>query len=210
MLQLPPTVILFWSVAAQSQHSIASPTIVEPQVQHREEPLEIQLRGIWWGSYTKRSGLLVDVNITAPDAGNECGWTDIDDVVAAMESGNAYVNVHTTAESGGVPSGEAWGNLLPDEANDDDHDDWRFMLRSGLAIERFSRDGQAKSFPFSSNRDRLTERRSLTFLNLHVKESQPWFLRQPHNGFRQESKPARFQLMTLYGWGITNCHADRL
>jgi hypothetical protein len=65
----------------------------------------------------------VDVNITAPDAGNECGWTDIDDVVAAMESGNAYVNVHTTAESGGVPSGEARGNLLPDEANDDDHDD---------------------------------------------------------------------------------------
>jgi hypothetical protein len=65
----------------------------------------------------------VDVSITAPDAGNECGWTDIDDVVAAMESGNAYVNVQTTAESGGVPSGEARGNLLPDEANDDDHDD---------------------------------------------------------------------------------------
>ncbi|HET6823375.1 MAG TPA: PQQ-dependent sugar dehydrogenase [Anaerolineales bacterium] len=75
---------------------------------------------LFMGSFTKRSGMLVDANITAPDAGNECGWADIDDVVAAMESGNAYVNVHTTAESGGVPSGEIRGNLLPDEANDND------------------------------------------------------------------------------------------
>lgn len=73
---------------------------------------------LFMGSFTKKSGQLADVNITAPDAGNECGWTSIDDVVAAMESGNAYVNVHTTAESGGVPSGEIRGDLLPDEAND--------------------------------------------------------------------------------------------
>ncbi|HET6597445.1 MAG TPA: PQQ-dependent sugar dehydrogenase [Anaerolineales bacterium] len=73
---------------------------------------------LFMGSFTKKSGMLVDANITAPDADNQCGWTSIDDVVAAMESGNAYVNVHTTAESGGVPSGEIRGDLLPDEAND--------------------------------------------------------------------------------------------
>ena len=33
--------------------------------------------------------------ITAPDAGNACGWMTIDDVVAALEGGNTYVNVHT-------------------------------------------------------------------------------------------------------------------
>jgi hypothetical protein len=72
---------------------------------------------LFMGSFTKRNGQLTDVDITAPDADNECGWTSIDDVVAAMESENAYVNVHTTAESGGFPSGEIRGDLLPDEAN---------------------------------------------------------------------------------------------
>jgi hypothetical protein len=70
---------------------------------------------LFMGSFTKESGRLARGNITAPDAGNGCGWTDIDDIVAAMQSGNAYVNVHTTAESGGVPSGEIRGNLIPDD-----------------------------------------------------------------------------------------------
>ena len=73
---------------------------------------------LFMGSFTEESGMLIDRDITTPDADNACGWMDIDDVVAAMESGNAYVNVHTTAESGGVPSGEIRGDLLPDEAND--------------------------------------------------------------------------------------------
>ena len=73
---------------------------------------------LFMGSFTEESGVLIDRDITTPDADNACGWMDIDDVVAAMESGNAYVNVHTTAESGGVPSGEIRGDLLPDEAND--------------------------------------------------------------------------------------------
>ena len=70
---------------------------------------------LFMGSFTRESGLLANGNITAPDANNGCGWTDMDDIVAAMESGNAYVNVHTTAESGGVPSGEIRGNLVPDD-----------------------------------------------------------------------------------------------
>jgi hypothetical protein len=69
---------------------------------------------LFMGSFTKESGVLAKGIIKAPDVGNECGWADIDDIVAAMQSGNAYVNVHTTAESGGFPSGEIRGNLIPD------------------------------------------------------------------------------------------------
>jgi hypothetical protein len=41
------------------------------------------------------SGTLAKGTITAPDAGNSCGWADLAAVVAAMNSGNTYVNVHT-------------------------------------------------------------------------------------------------------------------
>lgn len=34
-------------------------------------------------------------SFTAPDAGNACGWVDLGDVLGAMASGNAYVNIHT-------------------------------------------------------------------------------------------------------------------
>ncbi|MGH2628597.1 MAG: CHRD domain-containing protein, partial [Anaerolineales bacterium] len=40
-------------------------------------------------------GVLAQGVITAADAGNACGWTDLAQVVAAMRSGDAYVNVHT-------------------------------------------------------------------------------------------------------------------
>jgi hypothetical protein len=78
---------------------------------------------LFMGSFTEESGLLADVNVTAPDADNACDWTDLDDVIAAMESGEAYVNVHTTEESGGFPSGEIRGNLVPDEDDDGEDDD---------------------------------------------------------------------------------------
>jgi hypothetical protein len=38
---------------------------------------------------------VVQQTITAPDGENACGWADVAAVVAAMQSGNAYVNVHT-------------------------------------------------------------------------------------------------------------------
>ncbi len=41
------------------------------------------------------NGFVVQKTITAPDVGNACGWADLAAVVAAMRSGNAYVNVHT-------------------------------------------------------------------------------------------------------------------
>ena len=40
-------------------------------------------------------GELAAGSLTAPDLGNACGWTDLEDVVTAVESGAAYVNVHT-------------------------------------------------------------------------------------------------------------------
>jgi hypothetical protein len=39
--------------------------------------------------------ILASGEITAPDAGNGCGWMTVADVVAAMRTGNTYTNVHT-------------------------------------------------------------------------------------------------------------------
>jgi hypothetical protein len=33
--------------------------------------------------------------VTAPDAGNACGWLDLGDVLGALAAGNTYVNIHT-------------------------------------------------------------------------------------------------------------------
>jgi len=45
--------------------------------------------------------------ITKPDANNACGWTTLADVMTAMQSGGAYVNVHTAA----YPTGEIRGQI---------------------------------------------------------------------------------------------------
>ena len=62
--------------------------------------------------------VLASGTITAPDAGNACGWMTLDDVVAAIESGNTYVNVHTNdgvdppnTGPGDFPGGEIRGQL---------------------------------------------------------------------------------------------------
>jgi hypothetical protein len=54
------------------------------------------------------NGILAEGLITAPDAGNACGWETLADVVAAIESGDTYVNVHTNP---GTPSGEIRGQI---------------------------------------------------------------------------------------------------
>jgi Cu/Zn superoxide dismutase len=66
---------------------------------------------LFMGSFTDRKGVLVRELFTEPDPGNACGWTSIDDIAAAVLDGNAYVNVHTTLDSGGVPSGEIRGDI---------------------------------------------------------------------------------------------------
>ncbi len=64
------------------------------------------------------NGTLAKGTITAPDAGNGCGWADLAAVVAAMNSGNAYVNVHTNdgveppnTGPGDFPGGEIRGQI---------------------------------------------------------------------------------------------------
>lgn len=59
------------------------------------------------GGPTSDSGTLAEGTITAPDDGNECGWETLADVVEAMRSGDAYVNVHTKAN----PPGEIRGQI---------------------------------------------------------------------------------------------------
>jgi len=54
-------------------------------------------------------GVLASGTITAPDAGNACGWVTLADVLAAMESGNTYVNVHTN--DGVVPTNTGPGDF---------------------------------------------------------------------------------------------------
>jgi hypothetical protein len=63
------------------------------------------------GSFTAEEGRLAKGKLSGPLAANGCNWSDVADVAAAIESGSVYVNVHTTAASGGVPSGEIRGNL---------------------------------------------------------------------------------------------------
>jgi hypothetical protein len=63
-------------------------------------------------------GTLAEGTITAPDAGNLCGWADLTAVLAAMGSGNTYVNVHTNdgvdppnTGPGDFPGGEIRGQV---------------------------------------------------------------------------------------------------
>jgi hypothetical protein len=48
----------------------------------------------------------VNGTFTAPDDGNECGWDDLAEVLAAMTAGTAYVNLHTTQHPGGEIRGQ--------------------------------------------------------------------------------------------------------
>jgi hypothetical protein len=51
----------------------------------------------------------VEAAFSAPDPGNGCGWEDLSDVLGAMATGGAYVNVHTTQH----PGGEIRGQVAP-------------------------------------------------------------------------------------------------
>ena len=63
-------------------------------------------------------GTLAEGTITAPDPGNGCGWADLAAVVAALNSGDTYVNVHTNdgvappnTGPGDFPGGEIRGQI---------------------------------------------------------------------------------------------------
>jgi hypothetical protein len=64
------------------------------------------------------NGTLAEGTITAPDPGNACGWVDLAAVLAAMASGDTYVNVHTNdgvappnTGPGDFPGGEIRGQI---------------------------------------------------------------------------------------------------
>lgn len=64
-------------------------------------------------------GVLASGDRMAPDAGNACGWMSLSQVVSAMESGGAYVNVHTNdgvapanTGPGDFPGGEVRGQIF--------------------------------------------------------------------------------------------------
>lgn len=59
------------------------------------------------GGPTSEPGVLAEGTITEPDEGNGCGWESLDDVLDAIRSGDAYVNVHTVAN----PPGEIRGQI---------------------------------------------------------------------------------------------------
>ena len=58
------------------------------------------------GGLTSANGTLAEGTITAPNAGNECGWADLSAVEAALRSGDTYVNVHTLANLPGEIRGQ--------------------------------------------------------------------------------------------------------
>ena len=55
---------------------------------------------------TNPEGVIVEGTVSAPDPGNQCGWTSLADVENAIRSGNAYVNLHTTAHHSGEIRGQ--------------------------------------------------------------------------------------------------------
>jgi hypothetical protein len=64
------------------------------------------------------NGILSAGTISTPDPGNACGWATMTDVVAAIRSGNTYVNVHTNdgvdpanTGPGDFPGGEIRGQI---------------------------------------------------------------------------------------------------
>jgi hypothetical protein len=75
------------------------------------------------GGLGPTNGILSQGIATAPDATTTCPWTSLADVVNAMRSGNAYVNVHTNdgvdpptpdlATSQAERSGDRWSWPAP-------------------------------------------------------------------------------------------------
>jgi hypothetical protein len=59
------------------------------------------------GSPVTMNGILAQGPIVGPDGPpNGCDWETLDDVIAAMESGDTYVNVHTLANLPGEIRGQ--------------------------------------------------------------------------------------------------------
>jgi glucose/arabinose dehydrogenase len=62
---------------------------------------------LYMGAPISQSGILVQNQFASPDLGNDCEWSTIGDIAAAIVAGNAYVNVHTLD----IPAGAIRGQL---------------------------------------------------------------------------------------------------
>ena len=69
-------------------------------------PVDVTL---YQGSPVTITGILTQGPILAPDAGNACGCADLAEMVAALQSGDTYVNLHTLEH---LP-GEIRGQIMP-------------------------------------------------------------------------------------------------
>lgn len=81
-------------------------------------PVGVTLYGPVPAAGGRIDGVIAQGTITAPDAGNACGWSSLTDVLNAMYSGNTYVNVHTNdgepptnTGPGDFPGGEIRGQI---------------------------------------------------------------------------------------------------
>ena len=58
------------------------------------------------GGPSSVNGVLNEGTIAGPNTVNDCGWAILAEVIADMQSGDAYVNVHTLANLGGELRGQ--------------------------------------------------------------------------------------------------------
>lgn len=58
------------------------------------------------GSPVTKNGILAQGPLFDVNAGNACGWASLDDLIAAIEMGGTYVNVHTLSNLGGEVRGQ--------------------------------------------------------------------------------------------------------
>ena len=61
---------------------------------------------LFLGAPVTTNGTLASGPILAPDAGNACGWADVDDIIDALETGDTYINVHTLQHLSGEIRGQ--------------------------------------------------------------------------------------------------------
>jgi glucose/arabinose dehydrogenase len=61
---------------------------------------------LYEGAPVSHSGNLVKTVFAGPDLGNNCEWSTIGDIAAAIVAGNAYVNVHTVENPAGAIRGQ--------------------------------------------------------------------------------------------------------
>jgi hypothetical protein len=58
------------------------------------------------GAPVTENGVLTQGPLSDVDSGNGCGWASLDDLIAAMETGGTYVNVHTLSNLPGEVRGQ--------------------------------------------------------------------------------------------------------